>query len=90
MVQQIIGRAGHRVSRAVAASHQKQEGFINKLLNRRDLVALVGIRLKQKVEHRVPAVFGLSGTFLASRRDLLDPLCALLTVRQFGFVLSLL
>ena len=84
MVQQIVGRASDGIGRSVAASHQKQEGFIDKLLNCWDLIALFGISLKQKVEYRVPAVFGLSNTFLASRVDVVDPLRALLGVRQLG------
>ena len=78
--QKIKGRASDRVSRGVAASHQKQEGFINKLLNRGDLIALIRIRLKQKVKDRVAAIFGLSDTFLASRLDLSNPLGALLAI----------
>ena len=78
VVQKIVSRASDRVSRGVAPSHQKQEGFIDKLLNRGDLIALVWTRLKQKVENRVPPIFGLSDTFLASRFDLINPVSALL------------
>ena len=78
VVQKIISRASDGVSRGVAPSHQKQEGFIDKLLNRRDLVALIRIRLKQKVENRVSPIFGLSNTFLAPRLDLVNPFGALL------------
>lgn len=81
LVQKIEGRAGDRVSRGVTASNKKQEGFIDKLLNRGDLVALIRIWLKQKVEDCVAAVFGLSDTFLASRLDLVNPLSALLATR---------
>ena len=81
MVQKIKGRASERVSRGVAASNQKEEGFIDKLLFRGDLIVLIRVRLQQKVENRVPAIFGLSNTFLASRLDLINPFGALLATR---------
>ena len=79
------GRASDSVSRGIAASNQKEEGFIDKLLSRRDLIVLIRVRLKQKVENRVPAIFSLSNAFLASRLDLINPLGALLATRQLGF-----
>lgn len=81
MGREIIGRPGGSVSRDVTASHQEEEGFINKLLSCRDLIILIGIRLKQKVENRVSAVIGLRNTFLAASLDVMDPLCALLAAR---------
>ena len=84
MAQEIIGRAGHSVSRGVAASHQKKEGFSNKRLSCWDLVVPIGVRLKQKVEDRIPTVICLSYTFLAARLDLMDPFCALLAARKLS------
>lgn len=81
VVQKIISRASDRVSRGVAPSYGKEESFIDKLLNRGHLKALFRIRLKQKVENRVPPIFGLSDTFLASRLDLINPVGALLATR---------
>lgn len=81
MGQEKIGRPGGSDSRGITTSDREEEGFINKLLSCRNLIILVGIRLKQKVEDRVPAVFRLSNTFLAACLDLMDPLCALLAAR---------
>ena len=83
MFQQVVSQIGEGTGCGVAAGHQKEEGFINKMLVLWDLVASLQIRLKEKVEHRVSAVFGLCKTFLASRLDPLYPLRTLLVVRQF-------